>query len=567
MNYKILFFWVVNIITAVFFYYSTQSHSRMLEFFLSTSYYFFIVLFLFWTSAVIWFINSNYNKIKKVLYESRTGLIISLLLSIIVFIAVPCELKVLSDEANVMAVSKSMTFQKRVGNVTEGLWYYDNFYPLSEELELRPLTLPFLVHILHSLTGYRVSNVYVVHFFLLFVFLFVVYVYSNKYWGKWWAIAMQLFVLSQPLVSQLATSGGIDFIYMFFFFISMLCLYWFIKNPNEFNLLFLLSNLLLFANTRYEAIFQVFIILTLLLLLKLIKWEHIKNNLLIYSLIPAAMLPSLWQRIFKYMDNELPISEAASFENMLYNTKLFFLSFFDFSYLLPLANIVNIGFLISFPVLIYLLLRSKIKLNPHQKCFMLIAGICLVTMWLIIIIFKVSLVNHPSQSHLFIVFIVVITLVVVWGLRRIVFFKNNPIFVFLLSAMCLVFYLPNAVENRFVNQQLIMREYDFALRFLRTKSDRNFVFIHDRPGLFTIQNYGAVTFQTANSDGGNLLSNYKRHLFKNIYVMQEVEYKTGVPKADHQLNQRYNLITLQELQNTPESFLRISEVLLVNETN
>ncbi len=562
---QLFIFWIVNIAAAIFFYYTTSDLGRMRTYFLNTSYYFFVVLFLLWISAIIVYLKRNKDKISELIKTNRTGLLLSLFITIIIFTSVPCGLKVLADESNVMSVSKSMVFQKKVGNVLEGLWYYNNFYPLGEEIELRPLTLPFFVHIIHAITGYRVANVFVVNFILLFIFLSIVHIVTRKYWGIFWAIAMQFFIVAQPLIAQLATSGGIDFIYMVFFTISLLCLYIYIKQQTSEALLLLVANLLLFANTRYEAIFQMVIILLLLFILKKIKWENVKPNLVIYSFIPLLMLPSLWQRIFKFKDNELPVNKAASIGNSISNTKLYITSMFDFSNDLPYANAINIFSLVAIIVFIIYLVRKKITFNPNRKAFAVILTVCLVSMWMIITIFSVSLANHPSQSRLFLVFTICSSVFAAWALYQVNFIKERSYIAVVISILCFIFYLPNAAENRFVNKQSIVRENNFVLNFFKSEPNNNFVVIDVHPGLYTIYNYGGISFERANGNPGLVLTNLSRHLYKKVYVVQEIAYLDMRPIKNCELNSAYILRPVTELQNSPESFLRISEISLTTD--
>ncbi len=94
-----------------------------------------------------------------------------LILSLAVFKSVEVKFKTLSDETNLLAKSRSLSFEKKPLNMTEAKNYFKNTHPLNYELPKRPLLFPFTVSILHNLLGYHPSNVFLLNFFTLFVFL------------------------------------------------------------------------------------------------------------------------------------------------------------------------------------------------------------------------------------------------------------------------------------------------------------------------------------------------------------------------------------------------------------
>ncbi|MFC1896365.1 hypothetical protein ACFL0Q_06860 [Thermodesulfobacteriota bacterium] len=117
-----------------------------------------------------------------------------------------------------------------------------------------------------------------------------------------------------------------------------------------------------------------------------------------------------------------------------------------------------------------------------------------------------------------------------------------------------------SVENRFQNSLTLPRHFRVVMDFLRLHPSRNILIITDRPGLYAAQDYGAVNFLHANGHKESLCRELSRHLYEEIYVVQEVPYDTKEPANGQQLDQYYGLETVYELQNRAETFIRISRV-------
>ena len=56
------------------------------------------------------------------------SLLVSFVLTVSIFSSNPFFYKTLSDETNLLSISRSLLIEKRAYNVTEGLYYYNNFH-------------------------------------------------------------------------------------------------------------------------------------------------------------------------------------------------------------------------------------------------------------------------------------------------------------------------------------------------------------------------------------------------------------------------------------------------------
>src|SRR5262249_14356319 len=79
--------------------------------------------------------------------------------------------KILMDEIMLLGTSMSMHLDKTVLVPVRGNDIQGTFVILDGMMDKRPLFFPFLVSLLHDLTGYRPANAFVLNGALTFVFL------------------------------------------------------------------------------------------------------------------------------------------------------------------------------------------------------------------------------------------------------------------------------------------------------------------------------------------------------------------------------------------------------------
>ncbi|MCD6226598.1 MAG: hypothetical protein J7J93_02290 [Candidatus Aenigmarchaeota archaeon] len=456
-----------------------------------------------------------------------------------------------------------MAFEKRTDNVTMGKWYYDNFWPINREAPIRPLLFPFLLSILHSFLGYRVENVFILNFIALFCLLSLVYIYIKKNRGNLWGFSAIMFIVSQPLVTITATSGGFDLFNTLFFIICIICLWHFLKNPSPIQFQLLWVNLLMYANIRYESIFLFLITLIYLFSFRYIKKEFFKGNRYIYFLTPLIFLLGFWQfclhrDIFKHVEY--------SPHYFIENNKTFFLSFLRWNFFYPFVTIINfIGVLFLFYYL-FCFLKKKLCKTKVQKHLILIVGTFLIFKWIIFTSYYEGMPELPTSTRYYLDYMILFSFLSLELFTCFKIFKQKPIYIFLISIMLFIFYNPVAIENRFLNWLLLPRKYRFVMRFLKKESNhsRNFLIITTRPGTYTVYNYGAVNFKYANTSK-SVIEEFNNHLYEKIFVIQDIEYKTLKPTPETWLSKKYVLKPITELQNNSEYFIRISEVVFASQ--
>jgi len=524
-------------------------------------YYLIFLLFLLW--AVVCFrVVSNFRTSARAFVKKYSlGFVFCLAMCAAIFASSPPAFRVLSDETNLAAVSKSMTYEKRTDNVTMGYWYYDNFKPLRRTTPKRPLAFPFLTHIFHTFLGYSPTNAFAANFFVLFSLLFLIFALIKNAFGNTWAFASVFLLAAQPVLVQTATSGGFDLMSALFMVISFACLKGFLNDRASgarFQLLWV--SLLMLANVRYEGIMFFAITMGLLAVFGYIRKEFFRKRAgVLYLSASSAFLLFLWQRLL--VKNQFEgVQNAFSIEFFVRNNLTFFKYLFDFSFTKPFATVVNILGIFALLYFSVALISRRLVLSGPSARLAAISGACLLANWVLVTSYHMT-VDHPTAVRFFVIFYAVLSLFALFLARGVQLFSRKPAYVLVFSVLVFMLYHPLSVEGRFSRTMTLPRKYRFTIDFLKkeSKKERNFLVIDNRPGQYTIWDYGAVNFEFANKDK-SVISGYENHLYENIFVVQDIEYETHKPTKDTYLKGSFELETLKEAQNNSRRFTRISRV-------
>ena len=122
--------------------YSFQSRHTMTELYAGTSYYIIFLLCMVWLFQFIRFLNHLDFSLMKWVKTCLPGIMVSLILTVMVFTAVPVKFKILNDETNLLAVSQSMLYHKEAYRITMAKYYFGNLHPVKVAVPNRPLLFP-----------------------------------------------------------------------------------------------------------------------------------------------------------------------------------------------------------------------------------------------------------------------------------------------------------------------------------------------------------------------------------------------------------------------------------------
>ncbi|MBC7367385.1 MAG: glycosyltransferase family 39 protein [Undibacterium sp.] len=162
--------------------------------------------------------------------------------------------KIVMDEIMLLGTSMSMHFDKTVLTPVRGNDIQGTFVILDGMMDKRPLFFPFLVSLLHDLTGYRPANSFVLNGILTFVFLSLVNHAGRRLAGRtagWLGVAL---CAGLPLLAHNATGGGFELLNLVMILGTLLLGARWVERRDEAAMVAFCFSALLLAQVRYESV-------------------------------------------------------------------------------------------------------------------------------------------------------------------------------------------------------------------------------------------------------------------------------------------------------------------------
>ena len=204
----------------------------------------------------------------------------------------PFGFKIIMDEIMLLGTSMSLHFDKLVRVPLRGHDLQGAFVIVDGFVDKRPDFFPFLLSLVHDVTGYRPENAFALNAALAFVLLVLVYALGRTTAGRWPAVVAVLLFSGLPLLAQNATGGGFDLLNLVMIALTLWLAQRFVvtREPPELSALCLATVLL--AQTRYESAFYVVPCAALIL------WAWWRERRLVFSwaaaFAPLLLLPVPW---------------------------------------------------------------------------------------------------------------------------------------------------------------------------------------------------------------------------------------------------------------------------------
>lgn len=188
------------------------------------------------------------------------------LFTVMAVTAEPFRSKVLFDEFVLQSTAFNMHFFRDTATMVRGYDILGAFLSLDNYLDKRPNFYPFLISLVHDLTGYRVANAYALNAALFPVTLGLAYYLGRRIAGRWGAMLTVGLLGSLPLLGQNATSAGMELL-NFAMILAVAALGGaYLRQPDSSRLSALVLGAVLLAQARYEsAIFVLPVALIILL--------------------------------------------------------------------------------------------------------------------------------------------------------------------------------------------------------------------------------------------------------------------------------------------------------------
>jgi hypothetical protein len=165
---------------------------------------------------------------------------------------------------------------------------------------------------------------------------------------------------------------------------------------------------------------------------------------------------------------------------------------------------------------------------------------------------------HPAAGRLFVLIDALFSLSAAWFIT--VVLKPYPRWLIAMCGGTVIFLaIPVATEARFINQLTLTRHADRCWKFFESLKEDRILVITERPALYSLMDYGAVDIEAARKDK-SVLYELSRNLFRDIYIIQEIDLTTKKPTVATELWPTIEKENVLEFQNEPNLKVRISRV-------
>jgi hypothetical protein len=537
----------------------------MEPFFIHGTYFALTAVVLFWATAYAHACKGlDKERLMAWLKDNWRGLAVTALVTIVALVSVEPSLRVLADETNLLGTSKNFHFNKTADFATTGKWYYEAYWPLNSTIDRRPTLYPYLVSLFHAVRGYHYTNAFWANALLIPFFVFTAYRLAKTLGGEIFGLFAAALVMAHPISIMAARSGGFDLMAATFSLLIVKHLLDYCQAPRANRLILLWMNLVLLAHIRYEGSGFLTVAVVLLLALRVVKFEHIKPYALFYALSPLFLLPRVWQMILKANDWEQPLSTSLfGSKYVLENLHDYFaVALMPFNFQRPHAGLVIVLGIVG----CILLGRPLLAVVRERKERPAMVGFTvLVTVWIGILAAMLFLYFwgkplHPASARLYLPFNAFVSLLAAWFLAWL--FRRAPMWlVSSLAGLMFLIYVPAAAEARFINELTLARQATQVWRFLESQHTKNIMVVTDRPGLFTVMDYGAEDLSTMKQTR-QIPFELSRHLYRDVYVIQEIDLTTKKPTPEFEIWPELAKEPVFEFQNAENTTVRVGRLLL-----
>lgn len=263
--------------------------------FRQTGYYFIASSFLLWVMSIWWSMRGANRLISPGWRELFAA---GLTIAVFTGIALSQETfrsKILYDEFVLQATAYNMHFLRDCSAIVRGYDIQGFFLPLDFHVDKRPLFFPYLISLVHDLTGFRPANVYILNGLLFSGTLAAVYALGRQLNGWRGGFVGVALLGSLPLFAQNASGAGMELLNLGMLVAAILAGAAWIRRPGAERLSVFVLTLLLLVQSRYESV--VYLLPAILLIF--LGWWRLRQIVISWAFIlaPLLLLPVAWQQV------------------------------------------------------------------------------------------------------------------------------------------------------------------------------------------------------------------------------------------------------------------------------
>lgn len=459
-----------------------------------------------------------------------------LLVGVFAFIRLqePTEFKIVMDEPALVGTSMSMHQKREVLLPTRAHRILGAFTILNGYVDKRPTFFPFLVSVVHDITGYRMTNGFVVNFILTGVFVVLAYITGQRLTGRHGGILLVLLFATLPLLIRTANGAGFELLNMVMILATMLASIAYLKDPNERTISLLCLSAVLLAQVRYESVVY---ILPVGLVILLGWWQ--KRQVIapwVFLITPLLLIPYLWQHKTFEIGNELwqledrpnngsPFSLSYFSDNLGHAINFFF----DPTHRMPNSLIISgLGLitLIFFVVHFYKMVKDKEELTVPAQVFAIFV-IGFFAHFVLLMSYFFGQLDDMIIRRLALPLHIPLALSIIWffgaastklWMRRGLFWA---IFVYLVTVT-----VPTTADRIYSRNYIAGQEMNWIVDYVKKRNfkDEHYCVISEQAVLWIINEIDAINNERANRRKRAFKAFIAESGNPTVYVHQSLEY-------------------------------------------
>lgn len=439
--------------------------------------------------------------------------------------------KILMDEYNLTATSMNMHMEKSAFTPTRGRIVEGEFDIVDGYVDKRPFLYPFLLSLVHDISGYRMSNPFVLNTVLTGCLMLVVYLAGFHIGNKRGGILAVILLAGWPLLGQNATGAGFELLNFLLLSLTVFLTLSLTSRPGLDKETLLVLSAILLANVRYES----FMFLVPVVLVVCLRWKS--NNRLgpgwVTTFAPWLLVPLFFQnRMFRKREGlwELPegVAEAFSFSYIPENighAAAYFLNWsadFPNSLLLTIAGSITLFFLLVASVK---RIKNWIKFRPKDYDVLGLWGAVLIGHLCVILSYHAGALDSHFATRLGMPIHLILILAPVWLLVK---EKMAQRFWTLSVTASLLFLItisaPHSSKAIFTKKNFAEREFRWAREYLLQQEDTDFLIIDSKVSHWASMQLQAMHFNFAKVNKGLIQEYLDNGNYRNVFVIQRISF-------------------------------------------
>jgi len=452
--------------------------------------------------------------------------------------------KILADEVLLLGTSMNLHFEREPTYPVRATDVQGPYQVLQSVLDKRPFFFPFVVGLIHDLTGYRPENPFYVNTALSVIFLGLIYVIARRIGDSPWAGALGVLLFAGlPLMAQQAAGGGFELLNLVMLAGVILLGMRFASKPDALSVEALVLATVLLAQTRYESAIMI------LPVAGLVFWGWYRAGPVTVPgalwLAPVFMMPYVLQN--RRFENDASLWELASHSSGA--TEPFALHylpdnlghalafFFDTTGFQPNSILFGAAGLLALPLFciwITRVLRGQNHGNS-QNAALVATGLGLLAINILFMVYFWGQFDHPVIRRLSLPLHLCMMIAIVCVLTHWVRWRGKWHLACALAVLALLLQgLPVMAKRAYEKDYTPGVEMAWRQEFIKHHPDRDFLFI-DQDSIFWItQRIPATPIKQAQLSKEGLAFHLRNHSFSAMYVFQryKVDDQTGAMMLD-----------------------------------